>query len=149
MLPRVKYGLIIGAVGLVLNACVSTALGICGPFTALLAGGVSGLLAAMQEKQPVKAEGAKAGAISGLISGGLVFIGQLIGAVGALLLVNSMGGETIFGQMPDLLGGGPEAFGALAGGLGTGVCFGMVGIGLSALAGALAGYLSTPATQSE
>ncbi len=145
MQPRIKFGLIIGSVGLILNVCISTALGLCGPFTALLAGGLSGFLTARQEKQPTKSGGAKAGVISGLISGGLVFIGQILGAVGALIFVQTTGGSTIFGQMPNLTGGPDSAMYILVA-LGTGTCFGLIGIALSAGAGALAGYLATAET---
>ena len=143
MLPRVKFGLIVGAVALVLNVFVSTAFGLCGPFTALLAGGISGFFTAQQEKLPLKGDGARAGVISGLVAGGLVFLGQLLGALGAILLVQSLGGKTIFGQVPDLTAG-PQSVAYIVAALGTGACFGVVGIALAAGAGALAGYLSTP-----
>jgi hypothetical protein len=47
--PRVKYGLIVGAVGLVLNTCFSAIISCCGPLAALLAGAVAGALAAREE----------------------------------------------------------------------------------------------------
>lgn len=144
MRPRIKLGLIIGAVGLVINVCVSAAMGICGPFLALIVGALSGFLTARQEKLPIKSDSAKAGAISGLIAGGLVLIGQLLGGIGALILVQMSGTPTIFGMKVPEMTGGPETFGYIFGGLATGVCFGLVGVALSAGAGALAAYLSAP-----
>ena len=79
MRPRVKYGLIVGIIGLILNTCVSVALGVCGPLTALAAGAAAGFLAAREEQAAEQANGARLGAISGGIAGGLVFVGQLIG----------------------------------------------------------------------
>jgi hypothetical protein len=144
MQPRIKFGLIIGAIGLVLNVCLSTFLGLCGPFFALLAGALSGVLAARQEKLPTRGAGARAGAISGLIAGSLVFIGQVIGAVGALILVQSTGGNTIFGQMPNLTSGSPDSILVILVGIAEGACFGLIGVALSAAAGSLAAYFSTP-----
>lgn len=50
MQPRVRIGLIVGAIGLVLNICVAGFVGFCGPFFSLLAGGIAGFLTAQQEK---------------------------------------------------------------------------------------------------
>ncbi|MFO3795818.1 MAG: hypothetical protein ACK8QZ_00830 [Anaerolineales bacterium] len=50
MKTEIKIGLTVGAVGLILNSCVSLLLGICGPFLSLIAGAVAGLLAVRQEK---------------------------------------------------------------------------------------------------
>jgi hypothetical protein len=147
MQPRIKFGLIVGVIGLVLNICVATAVGICGPFTGLLAGAVAGFLAATNEKRATKADGARTGVIAGLVAGGLVFIGQLIGAGGAVALVQSTGGRTILGQAPDILQGGAQGAGYLVGVLATGMCFGAIGVGLAAGAGALAGYLVTKEEQ--
>jgi hypothetical protein len=143
MTPRVKYGLIAGAVGLVLNSCISAALGICGPLVALLAGAVAGFLTVRAEDTPPQGEGARLGAISGLIAGALVFVGQLIGGVIVLALVPATGFQPIVGTLP-----APSDITAQAaywlGGMGVGVCFGMIGLAVSAGAGALAGYLATP-----
>ena len=61
MKPRVKYGLIVGIIGLILNACVSAAMGLCGPFLALLAGAAAGFLAAQGEKAISQTNGARLG----------------------------------------------------------------------------------------
>ncbi len=143
MQPRFKMGLSIGAIGLVLNICVAGFIGLCGPLVSLLAGGAAGFFAAQQEKLPAKNEGAKAGAIAGGIAGGLVIIGQVIGGIGALALMQATGASLPFGTIP--------ASGDSAGmviyyvsGIGTGLCFGIFGALLAAGAGAGAGYMATP-----
>jgi hypothetical protein len=147
MRPRIKLGLIIGAIGLVLNVCISTAMGLCGPFAALIAGALSGFFTARQEKLPTKSAGARAGVTSGLVAGALVFIGQLLGAVGALVYFQSTGSRSVFGQaVPNLSAGGTSALIYIVSAMGVGVCFGLVGMGLSAGAGALAAYLATSET---
>ncbi len=147
MKPSIKFGLIIGVIGLVLNACVSTAFGICGPIMSLIAGAVSGFLTAQQVKAATKSDGARAGVIAGLVTGALVFVGQLIGAIGALVLIQNTGMNLPFGHVPVPAAGASEQIVYYLGGLGTGACFGVVGIALSALAGAGAAYLSTPQNQ--
>jgi len=145
MLPRVKTGLIVGLVGLVLNICVATAFGLCGPLFTLIAGGLAGFLAARQEKMPVKGAGARLGAVAGSITGGLMLIGQALGGIGALLWIQYSGTPPLFGTIPP-----PSAdlttqaiyYGT---GLLTGICFGGVGLALAALAGAGGGYVGTPA----
>lgn len=144
MYPRVKVGLLVGGIGLLLNICIATAFGLCGPMLALLSGAVAGFLAAQQEKAPTKGEGARIGAISGFVAGGLILLGQMLGAIVALLLVQLSGVETIFGSTAP-----PPSANAMlqimyyVTGLGVGVCFGAVGIILSILAGAATGYLGT------
>lgn len=140
MKPRTRIGLIVGAIGLLLNICVSGFIGLCGPVFSLIAGGVAGFLAAQQERLGVKGEGARAGATAGAIAGGLMILGQLIGGVATLLYYQVAGADTLFGQVPS---GGAESIGYYLGGLGTGICFGLVGTALAAGAGAGAGYLAT------
>ena len=72
MKPRVKYGLSVGVAGLLLNACVSAAMGACGLVMSLLVGAIAGFLTGQAEKAPEPSHGARLGAISGLIAGGLV-----------------------------------------------------------------------------
>jgi hypothetical protein len=137
------YGLIAGAVGLVINICISAAIGLCGPFVALLAGAAAGFFTAQAEKAPNKNDGARAGAISGAIAGGVTLVGQLIGGVAALVLTMSAGIQPLIGTMPESSDVAGQAVFLLAG-LGVGLCFGMAGVLLSALAGAGTGYLGTP-----
>ena len=142
MQPRTRIGLIVGAIGLVLNICVSGFIGLCGPLVSLIAGGVAGFFAAQQEKPGTKSEGARAGATAGGIAGGLIIIGQLIGGIAALAYMQYSGMQTIFGQVP-ATGDPASSIGFYLGGLGTGICFGLVGAALAAGAGAGAGYLGT------
>ena len=145
MQPRMKIGLIVGGIGLVLNICVSGFVGFCGPVFALVAGGVAGFLAAQQEKLPSKGDGARAGATAGGITGGLIILGQIIGGIGALIYFQTVrNGNTIFGQVPTLSSDPSALAGYYGGGLFTALCFGIVGALLAAGAGAGAGYLATP-----
>jgi hypothetical protein len=143
MQPRIKMGLTVGAIGLALNVCVSGFVGFCGPFVSLLAGAAAGFLAARQEKLSAKRDGAKAGAMAGGIAGALVIIGQVIGGIAALALIQTSGMQLPFGQVPST----ENPAGSLvyyASGIGTGLCFGIVGAILAAGAGAGTGYLGTP-----
>ena len=101
MQPRVTYGLIAGAIGLVINVCVSAAIGLCGPFVSLLAGAAAGFFAAQAEKAPNKNDGARLGAISGAIAGGLTLVGQLIGGLAILVLIMTAGIQPIIGTIPE------------------------------------------------
>jgi hypothetical protein len=143
MQPRIKMGLAVGAIGLALNICVSGFMGICGPLVSLLAGGAAGYLAAQQEKLSTKNDGAKAGAIAGGIAGVLVIVGQVIGAIAALAILQATGMQLPFGQMPSS-SNPSEMLIFYASGIGTGLCFGIVGAVLAAGAGAGAGYMGTP-----
>jgi hypothetical protein len=140
MKPRIKMGLIAGGIGLVLNIFVSTLFGICGPAISLIAGGAAGLLAVQQEKPSNKSEGASVGGMAGLIAGGLTLIGQIIGGLGALFLIQSTPLSSAFGFTPD----DASTLIYYAAGIGTAFCFGLVGALLAAGAGAGAGYVATP-----
>jgi hypothetical protein len=144
MRPRFKAGLIVGLIGLVLNVCVSTVFGFCGPFMTLIAGGLAGFWAAKQEKLPAKGDGARAGAVAGAITGGLMLIGQVLGGLGALLWVQYSGVSPLFGTVPSPSADSSQLAIYYATGLLTGCCFGAVGVALAALAGAGGGYLGTP-----
>lgn len=142
MQPRIKMGLVVGAIGLALNICVSGFIGLCGPIVSLLAGGIAGYLASQQEKLPTKNEGAKAGAIAGGLAGALVIIGQVIGGIGALAIMQGTGMQLPFGTIPPT----SDPSGMLifyASGIGTGLCFGIIGALLAAGAGAGTGYMAT------
>src|SRR5574341_1225263 len=144
MQPRIRIGLIVGGIGLVLNICVAGFLGFCGPFVSLIAGGIAGFFAAQQEKLATKSEGAQAGATAGGIAGGLIILGQIVGGVAALIFMQTSGGQSPFGQVPSLSGDPTSRIAYYAGGLGTAICFGLIGALLAAGAGAGAGYLGTP-----
>lgn len=143
MTPRVKYGLIVGAVVLFVNVCVAAALPICGPMMALLAGAIAGYLTAREEEPVGAGDGARAGAIAGLIAGALVFVGQLVAGIGVLVFLQTTDIPTGFGTMPNLT----ETFGLLGfwvAGLALALCLGLSGLVLGALGGAAAGYLAAP-----
>lgn len=142
MQPRTRIGLIVGVIGLVLNICVSGFLGFCGPVLSLIAGGIAGFFAAQQEKPFTKNEGARVGATAGGIAGGLIILGQIIGGLGALAYMQASGATLPFGQIPDM-SDPATSIGFYAGGVGTALCFGVVGALLAAGAGAGAGYLGT------
>ena len=143
MQPRVRIGLIVGAIGLVLNICVAGFIGFCGPLLSLIAGGVAGFFAAQQEKQATKADGARAGATAGGIAGGLIILGQIIGGMGALAYYQVSGTPLPFGAAPTTSAPATEMLIYYLSGAGTGFCFGAVGALLAAGAGAGAGYLAT------
>jgi len=143
MRPRVKFGLIVGGIGLVFNIIVATALGICGPLTALVAGAVAGFLSARQEKAPTQGDGGRLGAVAGGIAGGLVFIGQIFGAIAALALVQFSGSKPSFGTAPNPSAPISQQILYYFSGLGVGACFGLIGFILAIVAGAGAGYLGT------
>jgi len=143
MQPRTRIGLIVGAIGLLLNICVATFAGFCGPVLSLVAGGIAGYLATQREKPYTKKEGARAGATAGGIAGGLIILGQILGSIGALIFMQASGAPTIFGEVPDLSSDPAVQIGFYAGGVGTALCFGIVGALLAAGAGAGAGYLAT------
>ena len=144
MQARVKIGLLVGVIGLVLNVCVSGAVGLCGPAVSLVGGALAGYFTARQEKPAAKNAGAKAGAISGAIAGALILIGQVIGAVAALAIMQYSKMSLPFGTLPSASADAATQITFYGAGIGTGLCFGVIGIVLAALAGAGAGYLGTP-----
>ncbi len=148
MKPHVKFGLIVGAIGAVLNIGVATVMGLCGPGVALIAGAIAGFLAAKQAEALLsKSDGARMGGIAGAIAGSLILVGQLLGAIGALILIQQTGMELPVGSVPTAASETAEQVGYYLGGLGTGVCFGVIGIIVAGLAGAAGGYLGTPEQQ--
>jgi hypothetical protein len=142
--PRVTYGLMVGLVGLILNACVSAAVGLCGPLLALLAGGVAGFLAAQGERPNTPTHGARLGAVAGGIAGALTLVGQLLGGMGALVLFQRAGVRLPLGMIPGPSEDVSRQLMYYISGLGLGACFGLAGVVMAALGGAGAGYLGTP-----
>ena len=143
MQPRVRLGLIVGVIGLVLNTCVAGAVGLCGPFVSLIAGAAAGFFAAQQEKLPNKRDGARAGATAGAIAGALIIIGQVIGGIAALALLQARGVSVPFGSIPSTGADASSQMIYYLSGAGTALCFGIVGAALAAAVGAGAGYLGT------
>lgn len=145
MKPRVRIGLIVGVIGLVLNTCVFgflSFLSLCGTIVSLIAGGAAGSLAVQQEKPVTKNEGARAGATAGAITGGLMLLGQILGALGSWFYLQSTG-TPIDLQVPNLSGAPTNQIGIYAGGISIALCVGLVSVLLAAGAGAGLGYLVT------
>ncbi len=140
MQPRIRVGLIVGSIGLVLNACIAGLVGLCGPVASLIAGGLAGFFAVQREKPVRRNDGAVIGATAGGITGGLMIIGQMLGGIATLVIFQMTGAQTIFGQVPS---GGAASVGYYLSGLGTGFCFGVVGALLAAGVGAGVGYVAT------
>jgi hypothetical protein len=143
MRPRTRIGLIVGVIGLVLNICVAGFIGFCGPVLSLIAGGVAGFFATQQEKPLTKNQATRIGATAGGIAGGLIILGQIIGGIGALFFMQSQGMQPPFGQIPSPSGDPTTQIAFYAGGVGTALCFGLIGALLAAGAGAGTGYLAT------
>src|SRR6185503_9136704 len=122
MQPRTRMGLITGVIGLILNIFVVGFSGCCGPLVYLVAGGAAGFLAAKQEKLPVRNVGARAGAVAGVIAGGLIVLGQIIGVALAYFQTSGTSGSV-----------------SVSGDAGVALCLGGVGALTAAFAGAVAG----------
>jgi len=135
-----RIGLIVGAIGLALNVCVSAFIGLCGPVATLIAGGVAGYFAVSQEKPFSKTEGAKVGATAGAIAGVLMIIGQVIGGIIALTIQQNTGSVPFIGTPGSDMNSQIIFY---LSGLVSGICIGLVGMALAAGAGAGAGYVGT------
>jgi hypothetical protein len=144
MQPRTRMGLIVGAIGLILNICVAGFVGFCGPVLSLIAGGVAGFFAAQQEKPLSKNQGARVGATAGGIAGGLIILGQILGGAVALFLMQSRAIQPPFGQIPSTSSDPSAQLVYYGSGVATALCFGIIGALLAAGAGAGAGYIATP-----
>jgi hypothetical protein len=68
-----------------------------------------------------------------------MLIGQIIGGIGAIMLIQSIGSQPLFGSLPTT---DAEQVGYVVGGVIAGFCFGIFGIMLGAGAGAGVGYLT-------
>ncbi|GAB4128236.1 MAG: hypothetical protein Fur005_44050 [Roseiflexaceae bacterium] len=139
MAPRIRYGLIVGGIGLVINALISVLVGICGPFVTMLAGALAGWLATRSGGEAIRSKQTTNGAIAGAITGSLMMIGQIIGGIAAIMLIQAMGSQPLFGSLPS---NDAEQVGYVVGGVIAGFCFGIFGIMLGAGAGAGVGYLT-------
>lgn len=146
MTPKVRYGLLVGGIGLFVNLVISAAVGLCGPFVTLLAGALAGWLTARALALPVRSQLASQGAQAGAITGALMIIGQLLGGVVALLILQGLNVTPAFGRMP---ANQIEQVSFWAAGLGAVLCFGVLGLALGAGAGAGAAYLTWRAPQGE
>ena len=82
------------------------------------------------------------GATSGAIACAFVLVGQIIAAVGSLMLLQSMGVQPVVGQLPE---SGNQEIAFYIGGIGFALCIGVLGMAL----GAGAAYLATPERPAE
>jgi len=147
MKPRIRIGLMVGAVALILNLVVAFVLGLCSPVLAAVAGAVAGWFTAREENSGNKGEAAKAGALSGVLTGILMLVGQVVGGIVVLYLMQKFDLPVAFtGTRPSQLAGA-ESAGFYVGGLLSGLCFGALDIAAAATAGAVVGFLTT--TQAE
>ncbi len=140
MKTSIKNGLIMGGVGLVINICVAGVIGFCGPLVAVVAGAAAGALTVRQSPTLTPATGPKEGATAGLTAGALIFVAQLIGALIAVVYLQSIGGSTLFGDIPEV-GNTAENAGFYIGAAATGLCIGIVDVVAAAGAGWLTAKL--------
>jgi hypothetical protein len=150
MKPFLKFGLIVGGLAMLVVIPVAALFGICVPLIAAIAGAAAGYLAVSSDKTLPKADGVKTGAMAGGISGACTLIGQVIGGVAVMVIVQVTGTKLAFGSVPSASSEPIELITYYAAGVGTVCCLGIVGLALGAGAGALAGLLvsrkgSTPA----
>jgi hypothetical protein len=144
MTARIRWGLIAGVVGLFVNTLASLVFAFCGPIVSFGIGIVAGLIVTQREPATSKGEGAQGGAITGLIAGAFILLGQIIGAIGNLVFAQMVEYESIFGTLPDLSSPeGQTLYWVI--GIGVGLCFGLVDTLACVLGGALIGYIRTPA----
>lgn len=142
MSAPVRIGLIVGGIGLFINAAVSSLFGFCGPLLTLLAGCLAGFLVARQATAGSgEMTNTRAGAIAGAVTGAMMLIGQLIGAVLALVIIQAMGVQPIIGELPTDTSSQGIFYVA---GIATGACFGIVGLVLALAGGAGVGALMKP-----
>jgi hypothetical protein len=141
MKPFLKFGLLVGVIAMLVTIPVAALLGICAPLVAAIAGAAAGFLAVSSDKTLPKADGVKTGALAGGISGACTLIGQVIGGVAIMLIVQFTGMQLAFGSVPSASAEPAELIGYYAGGAGTVCCLGILGLALGAGAGALAGLL--------
>lgn len=144
MSAKVRWGVIIGIVGFFANTLASLIFAFCGPIVSFAIGLAAGFIVSQQDPAPTRGEGAQKGAVTGLIAGGFILLGQIIGAIGNLVFAQMVEYEPIFGTLPDLSSPEGQAFYWLIG-IGVGVCFGLVDTLACVLGGALVGYARSPA----
>jgi len=143
MKPRLRIGLMVGAVALIVNLVVAFILGLCSPVLAAVAGAAAGWFTAREENSGNKGEAARAGALSGVVVGSLMLVGQILGGLVVLFLMQKFDLPVAFTGMKPSDMGGAESAGFYVGGLFSGVCFGLLDMAAAAGAGAAVGFLTT------
>jgi MFS family permease len=141
MKARIRIGLIVGAISLVVTTVISALMGICGPGVSLIAGAIAGYIASKKESPATKSDGGKIGAIAGVITGGMGLIGQIIGGILALTLLPPLMESLGNNSYSQISSNDPIIY--WLSGMGTSLCFSVGGIILSTLSGAGTGYIST------
>jgi hypothetical protein len=130
MSPQIKFGLIVGGIGFLLNICISvTPFGWSGGWVlAGLVGGLASFLAVRAQPLLPAGDAARAGSISGLIAGALLLLGELIAYIAIFFLLSAVAGgfedPTTAEQVPAEL-----------------AIPGLIKLGLSVIIGAITGYL--------
>ena len=137
MRRHIKIGLIVGAVGLVVNIGVTFLIEICGPVTSTIAGIVAGFLSVRITNLPTRSQGAQIGSVSGAIAGVLVLVGQILGSAISLFLA-----QLLELALPSTTTNTPQLAGNFSS-ISTSLCVGLIGISFSILVGAGAGYFGT------
>jgi hypothetical protein len=143
MTAKVRWGLIAGLVGLFINTLASLVFAFCGPIVSFGIGIIAGFFVSQQEPATTKGEGAQDGAITGLIAGAFILLGQIIGAATNLAIAQTEQYGLIFGPLPDLSSPEGQAIYWLIG-IGVGLCFGLVDMFACVLGGVIIGYIRTP-----
>lgn len=135
MSSSVKSGLVT-SLGLFIISFVSGLIcQLCGPFAAIIAGGLAGFLSQNWGEVDLLASPAQQGAIAGVIAGAGGLLGQLFSAAANAFLVGS---GVVANPVEDFLG--PIGTSDLVLGVAVWGCVGLVDLVLSAGAGALAGH---------
>jgi len=134
MKPRIKTGLIVGVIGLILVVCISI-FGRIGwnPIVFLLLGGTASFLSIRQERPNNKQDGVSIGATTGSIAGVMMIFGQFIGAV-IILLAPPTAAEIATPGLSTQIGY------QVGEATNTAVC---IGFPLALITGVLMGYLMT------
>lgn len=142
MTARVRWGMIVGIVGMFVNTFASLVVALSGPILSFLFGIIAGFVVSRKEPATSKGKGAQQGAATGLIAGGLIFLGQLIGAVANLIYAQMPEYESLFGPFPTLTTPQGQTTYWLIG-IGIGVLFGLIDTLACVLGGSIIGHLLT------
>lgn len=142
MTARVRWGMIVGIVGMFVNTFASLVVALSGPILSFIFGIIAGLVVTRKEPASSKGKGAQQGAITGLIAGGLIFLGQVIGAVANLIYAQMPAYESLFGPVPELTTPqGQTSYWVI--GIGVGLIFGLIDTLACVLGGSIIGRLLT------
>ncbi len=142
MKPQIKFGLICGIAGLLLNLLLAPVMAVCTPLVSLFAGGIAGYFTAKQADLPVQRMGGLAGAEAGGLAGGIILLGQALGVIIAIALFQG-GISGVSSYMPAASDPLWLRIFTLSSAPGVAACFGLGGAILAALAGMVVGYTGT------